>query len=128
MVREAWKATYSPCDCKESDTAEQLTLSLWASLVAQRVKSLACNAGDLGSIPWVRKSPWRREWQPTPVFLPGESHGQSSLVGLGSTSPWGHKELDLTEPLTHTYHHCYSVGRMKKGLEGRKGSTEGKTS
>ena len=36
--------------------------------------------------PWVRKIPWRREWQPTPVFLPGESHGQRSLVG---DSPWG---------------------------------------
>ena len=41
MVREAWKATYSPWDCKESDTTEQLTLSLWASLVAQTVKNLS---------------------------------------------------------------------------------------
>ena len=40
---------------------------------------------------------WRREWQPTPVFLPGEFHGQRSLVGY---SPWGHKELDMTECLT----------------------------
>ena len=40
---------------------------------------------------------WRREWQPTPVSLPGESHGQRSLVGY---SPWGHKELDTTERLT----------------------------
>ena len=104
MVREAWKATYSPCDCKESDTAEQLTLSLWASLVAQRVKSLACNAGDLGSIPWVRKSPWRREWQPTPVFLPGESHGQSSLVGY---SPSGQKESDMTKLMdAHSQFRC----------------------
>ena len=39
------------------------------------------SAGDLGSIPWVGKSPWRRKWQPTPVFLPGESHGQRSLAG-----------------------------------------------
>jgi len=38
---------------------------------------------------WVRKNPWRKEWQPTPVFLPGESHGQESLAGY---SPWGHKE------------------------------------
>ena len=38
--------------------------------------------------------PWRREWLPTPVFLPGESHEQRSLVGY---SPWGHKELDTTE-------------------------------
>ena len=36
--------------------------------------------------PWVRKFPWRRQWQPTPVFLPGKSHGQGSLVGY---SPWG---------------------------------------
>ena len=41
--------------------------------------------------------PWRREWQPTPVFLPGESHGQRSLVGY---SPWGCKESDTTEQLT----------------------------
>ena len=41
--------------------------------------------------PWVRKTPWRRKWQPTPVFVPGKSNGQRSLVGY---SPWGHKELD----------------------------------
>ena len=39
-----------------------------------------------GFNPWVRKIPWRRKWQPTPVFLPGESHGQRSLVGYSS---WG---------------------------------------
>ena len=44
-------------------------------------KESACNAGDLGLIPGVRKIPWRRAWQPTPVFLPGESHGQRSLAG-----------------------------------------------
>ena len=38
---------------------------------------------------------WRRKWQPTPVFLPGESHGQRNLVGY---SPGGRKELDTTEP------------------------------
>jgi len=37
-----------------------------------------------GFYPWVRKIPWRRAWQPTPVFLPGESHGQRSLVGYSS--------------------------------------------
>ena len=47
-----------------------------------------------GFNPWVRKIPWRRAWQPTPVFLPGESCGQWNLV---SYSPWGHKELDMTE-------------------------------
>ena len=44
--------------------------------------------------PWVRKIPWRRKWQPTPVFLPGESHGWRSLVGY---SPRGRKESDMTE-------------------------------
>ena len=44
--------------------------------------------------PWVRKIPWSRKWQPTPVFLPGKSHGQGSLA---SHSPWGHKESDTTE-------------------------------
>ena len=41
-----------------------------------------------GFDPWVRKIAWRRKWQPTPAFLPGESHGQRSLVGC---SPWGHR-------------------------------------
>ena len=54
-------------------------------------KEYTCNAGDLGSIPW------RREWLSTPVFLPGESHGQRSLAG---NSPWGQKESDVTERLT----------------------------
>ena len=43
---------------------------------------------------------WRRKWKPTPVFLPGESHGQRSTVGY---SPRGHKESDTTEQLTHTH-------------------------
>ena len=47
-----------------------------------------------GFDPWVRKIPWRRKWQPTPVFLPGESHGQRSLAGC---CPRGHKESDKTE-------------------------------
>ena len=42
---------------------------------------------------------WNRKWQPTPVFLPGKSHRQRSLVGY---SPWDHKEPDMTEQLTHT--------------------------
>ena len=49
----------------------------------------------------IGKIPWRRKWQPTPVFLPGESHGQRSLGGY---SPWGHKELDTTEQLTLTHY------------------------
>ena len=44
--------------------------------------------------PWVWKIPWRREWLPTPVFLPGESHGLRNMVGCRS---WGHKGSDTTE-------------------------------
>ena len=63
-----------------------------ASLVAQMVKSpLECRKP--GFNPWVEKIPWRREWLPTPVFLPGELHGQRSLVGYSPCSA----ELDTTE-------------------------------
>ena len=55
------------------------------------VKNPPANAGGSGDgfDPCVGKIPWRRKWQPIPVFLPEESHGQRSLVGY---SPWGHKE------------------------------------
>ena len=49
-----------------------------------------------GFDPSVRKIPWRRKWHPTPVLLPGKSHGWRSLVGY---VPWGHKGLDMTERL-----------------------------
>jgi len=48
---------------------------------------------------WVGKIPWRRVWQPTPVFLPGESYGQRSLVGY---SPWGHRVRNDWNNLAHT--------------------------
>ena len=71
-----------------------------ASLVAQRAKNLPAMQQA-----WVQflgqEDPWRRKWQPTPVFLPGESHGQRSLVGYSS---WGREELDTTEQLTHTWY------------------------
>ena len=51
-----------------------------ASLVAQMVKNLPAMQSP-GFNPWVGKIPWRREWLPTPVFLPGEFHGQRSLMG-----------------------------------------------
>ena len=59
---------------------------------------------------WVTKIPWRREWQPTPVFLPGEFHGQRSLVGY---TPWGHKESDTTWVInTHTHTIFYIHSRQ----------------
>ena len=67
-----------------------------------------------GFNPWVRKIPWRRKCLPTPVLLPGESHGQRSLV---SYSPWGCKESEKTEQLTLSYNmldsfHCLG-GKIK---------------
>ena len=62
--------------------------------VAPVLRNLPANAGDVRDNPWVGKIPWRRAWQPTPVFMPGESHGQRSLVGY---TPWGYKESDKTE-------------------------------
>ena len=61
---------------------------------------LASAGGDCkgpGFDPWVGKVPWRRARQPIPVFLPGESHGQKSLVGC---SPWGRTKSDMTEQLS----------------------------
>ena len=69
-----------------------------ASLVAQLVKNPPAMWRP-GFDPWVGKIPWRRERLPTPVFLPGESDAQKSLVGY---NPRAHKELDMTERLTHT--------------------------
>ena len=60
----------------------------------QLVKESTCNAGDPGSIPGSGRFPWRRKWQPSPVSLPGKSHGQRSLVGY---SPRGCKQSDTTE-------------------------------
>ena len=53
------------------------------------IKNLPANTGDIRD-PWVGKIPWRRAWQPTPVFLPGESHGERSLADYNS---WGHKRF-----------------------------------
>ena len=63
------------------------------------VKNLPAYMGDVSSIPGLRRSPGEGK-QHTPVFLLGESHGQRSLAG---DSPWGHKELDMTEQLTQVF-------------------------
>ena len=74
-------------------------------------KNPPANAGDIkdgyGFYPWVGKTPWRRAWQLTPVSLPGESHGQRSLVGC---SPWGCKESGTTEQLTLIYTYLFNFG------------------
>ena len=66
------------------------------------VKNLPANEGDMRHkfTPWVGKISWRRAWQPSPVFLSGESHGQRRLAGY---SPWGCKELEMTEVIEHAF-------------------------
>ena len=67
-------------------------LPRWLSGLKKKKKSASqCWRCSFNS--WVRKIPWKRIWQTTPVFLPEEFHGQRSLVGY---SPWGHKESDMT--------------------------------
>ena len=57
-------------------------------------KEPTCNAGDLGSVPELGRSPEDGNGNPLQLFLPGEFHGQRSLAGY---SPWGRQELDMTE-------------------------------
>ena len=92
--------------------------------ISPQYQCLQC--GRPGFNPWVRKIPWRRKWQPTPVLLPGKSHGWRSLVGY---SPWGHKESDTTEwlhfsswALTDTWvllEQLLSVIQERKKAEGK---------
>ena len=67
----------------------------WTSLVTQGV-SVCLQSQRPGFDPWVRKIPWRRKWQPTPILLTRKSHGQRSLVAYSS---WGHEESDTIEQL-----------------------------
>ena len=72
---------------------QSFCVQLFVVLVVRNPPVSAGDLRDVGSIPGVGKIPWRREWQSTPVFLPGESQGPRSLVGY---SPWGCKELNMT--------------------------------
>ena len=65
--------------------------------------------------PWIGDISWRREWQTTPVFLPGKSHGQRSLEGY---SPWGPKESDMTEWLNNRTTVCGNQVQYKGGPPG----------
>ena len=92
--------SYSSRSQKESGMTEWLTFSLWASQVALVVKNLTANVGDCMRHrfdPWAGEIPWRKAWQPPPVFLPGDSHGQrpGGLQSTGSQSrswlKWQHR-------------------------------------
>ena len=78
-----------------------------------RGQRICLQCGRSGFNPWVGKIPWRRAWWPTPVLLPGESHGRRSLVGY---SPWGPKEWDTTEWLS-THGHSHKPRNTKGGQQ-----------
>ena len=89
--------------------------------MALMVKNPPANEGDhkrLRFDPWVRKIPWRRAWQPLPVFLPGESQGQRSLEGY---SPGGCTESDTAEQLSMMW-----SGKKLPQSEQRKGAQQQK--
>ena len=76
-----------------SQTEKSLIIAYTVFPSVSAVKNLpAVQETKVESLGW--EDPWRRKRQPTPVFLPGESHGQRSLAGC---SPWGHKESDMNE-------------------------------
>ena len=74
---------YPNIHCNNIYNSQDTELPWWL-----RQYSVCLQCGRPGFHPWVRKIPWRRKWQPTPVFLPEKSHGPRSLVGY---SPWGRK-------------------------------------
>ena len=84
------------CFCVFSD----ISVGYWRLPWWLRWQRICLQRRRCGFNPWVRKIPWRREWLPTQVFLPGKSHRQRSLAGYRSQ---GHKESDTTEQLTHAH-------------------------
>ena len=83
-------------------------------------KETACSAGDLGLIPRLRRSTGEGNWQPTPVFLPEESHGQRSLAGY---SPWCHKSWTWLSDQTTTIQ-FYSIEPVSPALGDKCFTTE----
>ena len=83
-----------------------LSLSLYLyRWLSGKESACQCSCRRCGFDSWIGNIPWRRKWQPTPVFLPGKFHGQRSLAGY---SPRGQKELHMMEHMcTHTQTHTY---------------------
>ena len=78
-------------EAKESLSCElTLVICSWILPGSSDGKESACQCRRPGFNPWVKKIPWRTEWNPTPVFLPGKFHGHRSLVAY---RPWGHKRI-----------------------------------
>ena len=100
-----WLGIWAPSKFKLRKTLwdqSRPCVDFWLQLLDSSNFALGFPGGSVGKestcqcryCAWVGKILWRRKWQPTPVFLPGESYGQRSLLG---DSPWGRKESDTTE-------------------------------
>ena len=119
VIRHGHRATRHLFQGRESDSL------LWSTLQTQQSFPGGASGKEpayqyrrhkrRGFNPCIRKIPRRRAWQPTPVFLPGESHGQRSLTGY---SPKGCKELDMTEA---TQHACTNAHRLNNPREQHEG-------
>ena len=111
---------------------ESLQAQRWHQLVRPRLtfstvleaqwQESSCQSRRCRLDPWVAKSPWRRKWKPTPVFLPGKSHAQRCLVGC---SPWGCKTIghDLTTKQHHQQLCSWSPGYKQIPLSVSAGPT-----
>ena len=97
MDREAWRAAIHGVTKSQTRLRDRTELKLPNGSTSKEPTCQCKRCTRCGFSPWVVKIPWRRKWQPTPVFLPGKSHGQRNLAGY---SPWGRKELDTTYQLT----------------------------
>ena len=109
-LRDRFSSCFLPFPFSKSPCARSNVFYLWIAweyyhwISARKKKKksmlriwLQCRScRRLGFNPWDGKVPWRMKWQPTPVFLTRESHGQRSLAGY---SPGGHRESDTTEQL-----------------------------
>ena len=103
MDRGAWWATVTGSQRVRHDWAcmhIHLIITATSFPGGSVVKNIFCQCRRHRFDPWFGKMPRRRKWQPTPVVLPGKSHGQGSLVGY---SPWGHKE---SEDMAERLHFC----------------------
>ena len=100
---DPWSGNQIPHGTTKTSAAKQIIKYGW--LIG---KESACQRKRCGFDPWVRKIPWRRKWQPIPVFLPGKFDGQRSLAGY---SPQGHKKSNTTAKLnTHMHTHTHTHG------------------
>ena len=99
---------YMHCHPPTTTTCTHTVLFWWLSGKRICLPSRRCRFS-----PWVGKIPWRRKWQPTPVFLPGKSHGGRKLADF---SPWGLREFDIDSTHTHTHTHTHTgiLFRLKK--------------